>query len=114
MGKTKERRREKRLRYQLPVWFAEDLNETVSKAVIVDISSSGMAFNCKNDENCPSQGQQLTTRFSLPRSGTDYSDMESYTRTGHVCRVENIRNNLCRVAIQFDEPPPFWDVPPVK
>ncbi len=115
MDKTKERRKEKRLRYQLAVWFAEDFdsNETVSQGIMVDISSSGMAFSCNAGENRPYPGQQLTTRFSIPRFGAkDSSDMESLTRIGRVCHVDNIGNNRCRVAIQFDEPPPFWDVPP--
>jgi len=113
MDKTKERRREERLHYQLPVWFAEDFNKTVSQGVMVDISNSGMAFTCDANENCPYPGQQLTTRFSIPCFGTpDRSDMKSFTRTGHVCRVDNITNNLYRVAIQFDESPPFWNIPP--
>lgn len=113
MDKTRERRRGERLHYQLPVWFAEDFNETVSQGVMVDISSRGMALSCNANENCPYQGQQLTTRFSIPRFGTrDCSNMKSFTRTGRVCRVDNISSNLCRVAIQFDEPPPFWDIPP--
>jgi len=113
MDKTKERRKEKRLPYALSVWFAEDFSKTVSLGVIVDISSSGMAFSCSADESRPHLGQQLTTRFNIPRFGTDdRSDMKSFTRTGHVCRVEDINNNMCHVAIQFDDPPPFWNIPP--
>ena len=113
MDKTKERRKEERLQYQLPVWFAEDPNETASQGVMVDISSSAMAFSCNASGKCPHPGQQLTARFSLPRSGGDYySDMKSFIRTGCVSRVENITNNLRRVALQFNEPPPFWDIPP--
>jgi hypothetical protein len=115
MDKTKERRKEQRLHYQLPVSFAEDFNQTVSQGVMADISHSAMAFICEADENCPYPGQQLTTRFSLPRFGThDPSDMKSFTRTGHVCRVDHITDNMCRVAIQFDEPPPFWNIPPAQ
>lgn len=79
---------------------------------MIDISSRGMAFSCDADENCPLPGQQLTARFNIPRSGTGSSDMDSFTRTGCVCRVENISNDKRLVAIQFDEPPPFWDMPP--
>ena len=96
----------------MPVWFAEDISETASQGVMVDISSRAMAFTCSADENRPYPGQQLTTRFNLPRPGTDRSDMKSFTRTGRVCRVDEINGSRCRVAIQFDEPPPFWDTPP--
>jgi len=114
MNKTKEQRREKRLHYQLPVRFAEGSNETLSQGVMVDISSSGMAFSCSAGENCPHPGQQLTTRYSIPHSGThDRSDIKSFTRTGRVCRTDNISNNQCRIAVLFDEPPPFWDTLPI-
>lgn len=113
MKKTKERRKEQRLRYELPVWFAEDFNEAVSEGVMVDISSRGMAFICDADENCPSMEQQLTLRFSIPGLGTNSSDMQNITRTGRVFRIDDVGESQCRVAIQFDEPPPFWDMPPV-
>jgi len=113
MNKTKERRKEKRQHYQLPVSFAEDLNKTATQGVMVDISSSGMAFSCNAGENRPHPGQKLATRFSIPRFGTDdHSDMKTFTRTGRVRRVDSISSIQCRVAIQFDKPPPFWDTPP--
>lgn len=133
MKKTKERRIEQRLRYELPVWFAlleipetgtmtekerfltgfaEDFNVALSQGVMVDISSRGMAFICNADGNCPYPGQQLTTRFSIPRFGTNCSDIQNLTRTGRVCWIDNLSSSQCRVAIQFDEPPPFWDMLP--
>ena len=112
MDKTKERRRDRRLHYQLPVRFAEDFDKTVSQGIVIDISNRGMAFSCSTGENCPYLSQQLTTRFSIPNSGThDLSDMKSFTRTGRVCRVDNIADNQCRITILFDEPPPFWNIP---
>jgi hypothetical protein len=63
MQKIKERRKEKRLHYELPVWFVEGSAETSVHAVMVDISSGGMAFICNADVNCPSLGQQLTMRL---------------------------------------------------
>ncbi len=107
----KERRKEKRLHYELPVWINEDPNEESVQALMVDISSRGMAFICNTDDNCPYPGQKLTTRFSIPRSGTDSSDTHSLTRTGRVYRIDTISESRRRVAMQFDEPP-FWDIPP--
>ena len=93
--------------------FAEDFTESVSEGVMVDVSSSGIASSCGADENCPHPGQRLTTRFNVPPFGKENrSDMKSITRTGRVCRVDSISNVRCNVAIQFDEPPPFWDKPP--
>jgi len=103
-----ERRREHRLRYQWPIWFAEDFNEVLSQGQMVDISSGGAAFTCSADESCPYPGQRVTARFSVPRFALDSSfDMASFTRHGRVCRVEEINGFVRRVAIQFAEPLPF-------
>jgi c-di-GMP-binding flagellar brake protein YcgR len=111
MKKTKERRKEKRLHYELPVWFTEGSGEPSVHAVMVDISSEGMAFICDTDVNCPSVGQQLTMQFSVPRYGTDCSDMHEITRTGCVFRIDELNESRDRVAVKFDDPP-FWNVPP--
>lgn len=112
MEKFEERRKEPRLRYQLPVSFGEDLDKSVSKGVMSDISSRGMAFTCPANENCPTVGQQLTVRYSIPLNGADdCSDMKNFTRTGQVCRIDNLTDNHCRIAIVFDQAPPFWDKP---
>jgi len=108
MKQTNERRNEQRLCYHWPVWFAEDFNEALSQGQMVDASSRAAAFTCHADENCPYQGQQLTARFSVPRFGPgDCFDMASFTRTGHVCRVDEVNRFLRRIAIQFAEPLPF-------
>ena len=107
-AKNIERRKEQRLRYHWPVWFAEDFNEVLSQGQMVDASSKGVAFTCQNDENCPYPGQQVTTRFSVPRFGLEDSfDMASFTCMGKVCRVDNIGRFIRRVAIQFAQPLPF-------
>lgn len=108
METNNERRREQRLRYHWPVWFAEDFNEALSQGQMVDASSRAAAFTCHADENCPYQGQKLTARFSVPRFGPgDCFDMASFTRTGNVCRVDEVNRFLRRIAIQFAEPLPF-------
>ena len=105
MENTKNRRLEERLRYQWPVLFAEDFTESVSEGVMVDVSSGGLAFICRIDENCPEPGKQLAMRFSLPRTDEDnISVMTSFSRTGQVLRVEDVNTSLRRIAIQFDEP----------
>ena len=108
MEDSTDRRRESRLRYHWPVWYAEDFNETLLQGQMVDVSSGGAAFTCHADENCPYPGQQITARFSVPCFGPDDSfDMASFTRTGSVCRINKIGDFLRRVAIQFAEPLPF-------
>lgn len=105
MDETKERRREERLRYRWPVWFAEDFTLNVCEGLMINVSSGGLAFNCKAEDNCPYAGQQLITRFSIPNlAAQGDSATRSFTRTGNVVRVEALNNNLCRVAIQFHEP----------
>jgi len=75
---------------------------------MVDVSSAGAAFTCHADEGCPYPGQHLTARFSVPCFGLDESfDMANFIRSGRICRVDNVNDFLCRVAIQFAEPLPF-------
>ena len=105
MDNPNEQRRENRLRHQWPVWFSQDFTKDVFQGLMVDVSSGGMAFVCNADDNCPQVGQRLTARFSIPRSeDDDSSDMTSFTRSGHVLRVDVVNTFLRQVAIQFEEP----------
>ena len=108
MEHTAERRREQRLRYHWPIWFAEDFDEILTQGQMVDVCSSGAAFTCPADETCPYPGQQVTARFSVPRFGPgDCFDMANFTRSGYICRVDEVNRFLRRVAVQFAEPLPF-------
>jgi hypothetical protein len=105
MENFENKRLEKRLNYQWPVLFAENFTESLSEGVMVDVSSGGLAFMCRIDENCPLPGQKLETRFSIPRTDDDGDTaMTSFTRIGRVLRVDEINSFLRRVAMQFDEP----------
>jgi len=107
MNDNTERRREKRLHYYWPIWFAEDFNDALSQGQMADVSSKAAAFTCYPD-SCPSLGQQITARFSVPRYGPDDSfDMANFTCAGFVTRVDDVNKFLCRVALQFAEPLPF-------
>jgi hypothetical protein len=108
MNDNRERRTEQRLRYQWPIWFAEDFRDQLTQGQMSDISSKAAAFTCYNDGTCPYPGQQITARFSVPRYGPDDSfDMADFTRSGHVFRVDHVNNFVCRVALQFADPLPF-------
>lgn len=104
----RERRREQRLRYHWPVWFAEDFDDTLTQGQMVDVSSGGAAFTCQADNECPHPGQNIVARFSVPRFSSDDSfDMASFVRAGRICRVDNMTQFTRRVAVQFAEPLPF-------
>ena len=108
MDNNIERRREQRLRYHWPVWFAEDFDDALTQGQMVDISSTGAAFTCHAGEHCPHPGQHITTRFSVPCFGPEDSfDMANFTRSAHICRVDNVNKFLHRVAVQFAKPLPF-------
>jgi hypothetical protein len=101
---TGERRREKRLNYHWPVWFAEDFRDVLSQGQMFDLSSGGAAFTCYADTS-PHEGQYITTRFSIPHYGDDNAfDLENCIRSGFVCRVENVNPYMRKVALQFAEP----------
>lgn len=108
MQQTDERRKERRLHYQWPVWFAEDFNHMLTQGQMLDISSRGAAFTCYADQNCPYPGQSLTARFSVPKFETDESfGMASFIRSARVCRVDDVNGYLRKVALQFYEPLPM-------
>ena len=108
MDGNNERRSEQRLRYYWPIWFAEGFNDALSQGQMLDISSRAAAFTCRADDTCPYLGQEITARFSVPRFGPDESfDMANFTRSGHICRIDDLNSFLRRVAVQFTEPLPF-------
>jgi len=108
MAEFDERRREQRLRYHWPVWFAEDFGGELTQGQMVDVSSGGAAFTCYADHGCPYPGQEITARFSIPRfEEGEAFDMASYMRSGRVCRVDELNPFLRRVAVQFAEALPF-------
>ena len=106
--RKKEQRKEQRLRHRRPVWFAEDFGAELSQGRMVDVSSMGMAFTCRADENCSHPGQQIAARFSVPRLNPDDSfDTVSFNRIGRICRLDRVNSPLRRVAVQFAKPLPF-------
>jgi len=108
MEEMAERRRERRLRYNWPVWFAEDFSEILSQGQMLDVSSGGAAFTCIGDSGCPWPGQHITARFSVPRHQPgDSFDINDFIRSGFVCRVDHLNEGLRRVALQFFDPLPF-------
>ncbi len=108
MQDNNERRTEQRLRYQWPIWFAENPDQNLSQGQMVDISSKSAAFNCYADNGCPYIGQQVTSRFSVPKYGSDDSfDMANFVRSGQICRIDNINPFMRRIAVRFYEPLPF-------
>ena len=107
MSENIERRKEERLRYNWPVWFAENFNDILTQGQIVDISSNGVAFTCYTDK-CPQHGEKITARFSVPRHGDKNSfDMENFIRYGNICRIDSLSPFVRRVAVQFAESLPF-------
>ena len=108
MDKIMERRSEQRLSYHWPVWFAEDFDDSLLQGQMVDVSSGGAAFTCHAEGDYYYEGQELTTRFSIPCFGCDDSfEMANFVRSGRVCRVDNVNNFVRRIAVQFAEPLPF-------
>ena len=107
MDNSSDKRRENRLNYNWPVWFAEDFSDMLSQGQMVDISSEGAAFTCYADK-CPHDGEEITARFSVPNHHhTNEFDLDNFIRKGHVCRIEEVGSYLRKVAILFAEPLPF-------
>ena len=104
----RDRRSEQRLRYYWPIWFSENSCVGLTQGQMIDVSSRGASFTCRADDTCPYNGQHITANFSVPRFGQEKSfDMTNFTRSAHVCRVDEVNGFLRRVALQFAEPLPF-------
>jgi len=107
MDNTQDKRAERRLHYNWPIWFAEDYNDSLTQGQMVDISSGGAAFTCYAD-GCPRTGDHITARFSVPRYAENEAfDMENFMRTGRICRIDELSPFVRRVAVRFGEPLPF-------
>mgnify|MGYP000882062399 CR=1 FL=1 len=101
------KRQEKNLRYNWPIWFAEDYNEMLSQGQMIEIYSMGASFTCYADK-CPNHGEKITARFSVPRYGLENSfNMENFICDGSVIKVENLSPFIRRVSISFVEALPF-------
>jgi hypothetical protein len=105
MGKAKEQRAEKRLRYRWHARFALNPKQKPLSGQMVDVSSKGMALLYHNDKSCPGPDQLITTNFGVPYFDSgDSFDAVFFNRTGRVCRIDNLTSKVNRIAIQFAEP----------
>ena len=108
MEENKDRRTEQRLRYYWPIWFAEDVDDTLLQGQMADLSSSTAAFTCYAHDGCPNEGQHLTVDFSVPRYSSEGSfDITNFTRSSYVYRIDNVNSFLRRIVVQFVKPLPF-------
>jgi len=99
-----ENRYEQRLTYRWPVWFGEDTMQMVHSGLMVNVSSTGMAFTCKADHDLLQAGQRLAVRFNLPRfDEQDPAATVGATRTG-VVRWATAVGGGYKVGFQFDTP----------
>ena len=104
-----DRRKEKRLQYNWPVWYADhyDGDRELCQGQMFDITSEFATFTCYAD-NCPIEGELITARFSVPKYGTGNSfDMENFVRTGKVFRIDKMSDFVRKVALEFAEKLPF-------
>lgn len=105
MDENSERRTEKRLYHNCPVWFGENFRGSLSAGRMVDVSSRSMAFICDSDESYPLPGRRITVRFSVPRlrAGKCFNEVV-FTNTGRIHRADNLGEPSRRVVIEFTKP----------
>jgi len=108
MGKIREQRAEKRLRYRWHARFALNPKQKPLSGQMVDVSSKGMAILYHADKNCPQPNQFISTNFGVPYFDSEDSfDTVFFNRIGRVCRVDNLSSKVNRIAVQFAEPLSF-------
>ena len=105
MEVTSERRTERRLYYRWPVRFINRSGKQFIQGQAIDVTSSGMAFLCRSRAEGLQLGQHITTDFGVPRfNSSDSFDTVFFSRSGRVCRVDSLKNQVRRIAIRFIEP----------
>ncbi|MHC4203629.1 MAG: PilZ domain-containing protein [Planctomycetota bacterium] len=108
MGKTREQRKEKRLRYRWHARFSSNPKQKPLSGQMVDVSSKGMALLYHADKNCPKPDQFITANFGVPYFDSDDSfETVLFNRIGRVCRIDNLTSKVNRIAVQFAEPLSF-------
>ena len=107
---NEDRRKEKRLQYNWPIWFADyyDGDVELAQGQMFDITSESATFTCYADK-CPLSGEQITTRFSVPKYSGDGAsfEMEHFIRSGKVFRIDQVSDFIRKVALEFAEALPF-------
>jgi hypothetical protein len=105
MEKTDERRAEQRLHYRWPIRFSGGVKGKPLSGQMFDVCSRGMAFLCHPDQSNIHPGQQVTADFGVPHFDSNSSlDAVFFNRTGRVCRIDNLSEQVCRIAVRFAEP----------
>lgn len=105
MDSNAESRQEQRFAYRWPIWFGQDLTQTVSLGIMEDVSSGGIAFAYTDNAIPLQEGQALTVRFSLPRfDAPDPKATIGVTRTGRVRWITAAGNGTYRAGLQFNTP----------
>jgi len=110
MNIKQERRKEKRLNCDWPIWFAESFGKTLYYGEILNISSQALALTCKTDKNLPHIASRITAYFKVPHmGGYDSSDVITLSCKGCVFRVDTVEDNksLRKIVIEFEKSLPF-------
>ncbi len=95
---------EQKLKYNWPIWFAENFNEILTQGQMAELDSTEARFTCYT-EQCPRQGQQLTVRFSVPAYDSDGAfDLENVLTEGNVANVEKLNPFMETITLKFNEP----------
>ena len=100
-----ENRYEERLAYRWPVWFGEDMTQMIHSGLMLNVSSTGIAFTIQAaDRSLVQAGRGIAIRFSLPRfDEQDTAATVGVTRTGRVRWINAIADGY-KIGLQFDTP----------
>ena len=115
MNSMTERRRERRLYFDWPVWFSTGHGSILFHRRMIEVTSKSMAFSCSADEDYPPCGQKIKAQFSVPiKDSEGRVGSRCVIQEGYVIRVDEQPNRSHRVVVEFSTPLPFEPAKEVK
>lgn len=98
-----DRRRCGRIRFSWPIWFGYEGDSRLFQGKVVDLSQESVCF-VTDDDNYPSPGDHVLTRFSYPRDLSRSFDMDCYFHWSEVLRVDEQDGKQKCIAMRLHRP----------
>ncbi len=99
-----ERRKEKRMLCNWPIWFYDDSDTRIIQGQLADISSNAAAFTYYTYEKYLLPNQRIIAYFSIPFYGLSNSfAVRDFIRPGHILNIYQMDDLVYRISAKFED-----------